>query len=229
MLQVFLEMTRASHACNLDGMDLKKRIEELLAAKKANMSDLATFCGVTPQAVQQWVSMGRMPRPERLKRIAKYFGISESELFNNLPTKPPMEPENVLPGPAIRGKVPLISWVIAGDFCESPDNFQPGWAEDWLDCPVPHSPSSYSLEVVGDSMDGEGGYRDGEIIFVDPNVNPVPGKDVVVRTPDGKTTFKRLKQDTEGLYLLGLNGKKIIRVPEGTHICGVVIFSGFKR
>jgi SOS-response transcriptional repressor LexA len=138
--------------------------------------------------------------------------------------------DNVEIGPDLKGKVPLISWVIAGEFCESPDNFQPGDAEDWLACPKPHSARAYCLKVKGDSMDnGEDGYRNGEIIFVDPEVAAVPGKDVVVRTPEGQTTFKRLKEDEEGLYLLGLNGKKIMRVPEGTCFCGVVIFSGFAR
>lgn len=137
--------------------------------------------------------------------------------------------ENVAPGPELRGKLPLISWVRAGNLCESPDVFHPGDADEWIDCPVPHSPRSYCLRVSGDSMDGEGGYRDGEIIFVDPEVAATPGRDVVVRTPDGKMTFKRLKEDTEGLYLFGINGKKIIRIPPDTHICGVVIFSGFKR
>jgi SOS-response transcriptional repressor LexA len=136
---------------------------------------------------------------------------------------------NVASGPRITGRVPLISWVIAGDLCESPDNFQSDQAEDWFDCPVPHSSNTYCLVVVGESMDAEDGYREGEIIFVDPDVTAIPGKDVVVLTPEGKTTFKRLKQDTEGLYLLALNGKKIIRVPEGTSFCGVVIFSGFRR
>ena len=126
-------------------------------------------------------------------------------------------------------KVPLISWVRAGAFIESPNNFSPGSAEEWLDCPVPHSDRSYCLQVVGDSMDAEGGYRDGEIIFIDPDIEAMPGKDVVVRTPDGKMTFKRLKEDEAGLYLLGLNGKRIIRIPDGIVFCGVVIFSGFKR
>ncbi len=139
------------------------------------------------------------------------------------------EIENVIQGPELRGKLPLISWVRAGDLCESPDVFHTGDADEWIDCPVPHSPRSYCLRVSGDSMDGEGGYRDGEIIFVDPEVAATPGRDVVVRTPDGTMTFKRLKEDTEGLYLFGINGKKIIRIPPNTHICGVVIFSGFKR
>ena len=137
--------------------------------------------------------------------------------------------ENTKTAPKPMGRVPLISWVRAGDMSCAYDNFHPGDAEEWFECPVKHSSSTYCLQVVGDSMDGVDGYREGEIIFVDPEVTAVPGKDVVVRTPDGKTTFKRLKSDTEGPYLLALNGKKIIRVPDGTTYCGVVIFSGFKR
>ncbi|MCK9506515.1 MAG: S24 family peptidase [Porticoccaceae bacterium] len=139
--------------------------------------------------------------------------------------------QNVIAGPDIVGRLPLISWVRAGELCEAPDNFQPGDAEEWLDCPVKHGPNAYCLRVKGDSMDDgtADSYRDGEIIFVDPAIGAVAGHDVVVRTPDGKTTFKRLKQDHDGMYLLGLNGKKIIRVPEGTVFCGVVIFSGIKR
>lgn len=141
------------------------------------------------------------------------------------------DPSNVKAGPPMKGKVPLISWVKAGDLSESHDNFQPGDAEAWLDCPVPHGPRTYCLQLSGDSMDdgSADAYRDGEIIFVDPDASIDPGRDVVVRTPENTTTFKRLKQDQDGPYLLGLNGKKIIRVPDGTVYCGVVIFSGRRR
>ena len=96
---------------------------------------------------------------------------------------------------------------------------------------LPASWCAACLRVDGDSMDDgtSDGYREGEIIFVDPDADPLPGRDVVVRTAENKTTFKRLKEDSEGRYLLALNGKKIVRVPAGTHICGVVIFSGVKR
>lgn len=142
-----------------------------------------------------------------------------------------LEQSNTKPGPDFKGKLPLISWVQAGTWETAVDNFAVGDAEDWLDCPVPHSGSSYCLHVVGDSMDDGTyeGYREGEIIFVDPEVHAVPGDDVVVRTPDGKVTFKRLKRDEDGLYLFGLNGKKIIPLVEGSVFCGTVIFSGVRR
>jgi SOS-response transcriptional repressor LexA len=139
---------------------------------------------------------------------------------------------NVAPGPEIRGQVPLISWVQAGDFCETQDPLSPGDAEKWLACPVPHGSHTYCLRVIGRSMDSEDGYREGEIIFVDPDVEARPNKDVIVRTPDGESTFKRLKKDIDGYYLLALNPKwepNYMKMPDGSHICGVVIFAGRER
>lgn len=137
---------------------------------------------------------------------------------------------NVAIGPDIRGSVPLISWVRAGEFCEIHNPFEPGDAEKWLSCPVAHGPNTYCLRVVGRSMDnGENGFREGEILFVDPDAEPLPGRNVIVRTQEGTCTFKQLKQDEDGLYLLALNPSwenRYIKMPEGAHICGVVIFSG---
>lgn len=45
------------------------------------MSALASYCDVSPQAVKQWVDEnGTSPRGKRLKKIAEFFNISESEL-----------------------------------------------------------------------------------------------------------------------------------------------------
>lgn len=190
--------------------------------------DVADF---SPRLAEEGLRLSYIDEEDGLPSIAVPWGRRPH--FATSPNTDPV-PElsaNTEPGPDIRGKVPLISWVRAGELCESHDNFHPGDAEHWMDCPVAHGPRTYCLEISGDSMDdgGADAYRDGEIIFVDPDASPNPGRDVVVRTPDNKTTFKRLKEDTEGRYLLGLNGKKIIRVPEGTEFCGVVIFSGRRR
>ena len=132
------------------------------------------------------------------------------------------------------GLVPKISWVRAGLFCDIDDPLEPGDAKEWLICPVKHGPKTYVLQVDGPSMDsGDGkGYADGEDIFVDPDVRPENGSDVIARTPNGKATFKRYQVHSEGNFLLALNPdwpERIIKVPEGTVICGVVIYSGRPR
>lgn len=138
---------------------------------------------------------------------------------------------DISPRLEIHGRLPLISWNQARTWDTLVNTFAQEDAEDWLDCPVPHSIKSYCVQNVSDGMDDgtAEGYREGEILFVDPDVTAKPGDDVIVNTPDDKTIFRRLKEDTEGLYLLGMNGKKIMRIPEGAIICGVVIFSGMRR
>lgn len=222
----------------LDAMKtLAEKVAHLRTAKGWTQGELAAAVGVTQGSIGNIESgIRENPRAATILGIAKVFGVSPQWLSTGegpMHTGAGVEAihSNTVQGPEIRGKVPLISWVRAGELCETHDNYQPGDADHWMDCPVPHGPRTYCLEISGDSMDdgGADAYRDGEIIFVDPDASPDPGRDVVVRTPDNKTTFKRLKEDTEGRYLLGLNGKKIVRVPEDTVFCGVVIFSGRRR
>lgn len=136
---------------------------------------------------------------------------------------------NVEPRPTVNGNVPLISWVRAGEFCESPDNFEPGDAEEFLPRPLQNMGKHvFALTVRGDSMDTADGYREGEIVYVDPDKSPVSGQDVVARV-DNKLNLKRYKEDQEGPYLLQLNGNIIIRPTGEWSICGVVVFSGKRR
>lgn len=233
-----------THSCAMDGPQF---LQALLDLRGLNPNSMAKKAG--NHALQSTVARflgGNQSRRSTMQPVADFFGVDVGGFYD--PDKARLELQrlgsagkamapavsthsNTAPGPEIRGKVPLISWVRAGELCETHDNYHPGDAEHWMDCPVPHGPRTYCLEISGDSMDdgGADAYRDGEIIFVDPDASPDPGRDVVVRTPDNKTTFKRLKEDTEGRYLLGLNGKKIVRVPEDTVFCGVVIFSGRRR
>ncbi|WP_395055217.1 S24 family peptidase [Polaromonas sp.] len=136
---------------------------------------------------------------------------------------------NVESRPVVSGNVPLISWIRAGDFCESPDNFAPGDADEYLPRPLQNMGRHvFALTVRGDSMDTADGYREGEIVYIDPDKSPVSGQDVVARVND-KLNLKRYKEDQDGPYLLQLNGNIIIRPKGEWSICGVVVFSGKRR
>ena len=127
-------------------------------------------------------------------------------------------------------KVPVISWVAAGNFCEISDPYPPGLAERWLPCPVPHSESTYALTVTGVSMynpNGRPSFDDGDIIFVDPKVAPKNKSCVIVRLDDRQeATFKQIIIETWDKYLVPLNPnwpEQFIQVTENATICGVVI------
>lgn len=128
------------------------------------------------------------------------------------------------------GKVPLISWVQAGAWCEAISNFEPYQADSWLSCPVPISNSGYALKVLGDSMTNPGpgrSYPTGCIIFVDPEVEAQTGDRVIARVPrTNEVTFKVLAADAGRQFLRPINPQyPIIDITEETHICGKVVGS----
>ncbi|KKJ05878.1 repressor [Burkholderia gladioli] len=197
-------------------------------------------------------TIGRIRRGEvnatadNLKRIAEAFAVPVSYLYGEA-DRDGMTPElsrmladagrqmmdaesNVEPGPDIRGRLPLISWVQAGHWAEVVDNFQPGEAEDWIPCPFPHGPNAFVLRVVGESNydpTGTKSYSPGDFIAVDPARDPVNRSMVVVRLDhDDRATFKQLLID-DGVYLLkALNPSwpnQVFPMPPGSRIVGVVI------
>lgn len=174
---------------------------------------IANACGVNPD----WLATGYGDMLEQ----TPIFSRSVNQKLGDY---------NVKEGNTIKGQCPVISWVRAGEMCAPDFVFNFHDADEWRECPVPHSSSTYVLVVIGDSMYPE--YIEGMDIFVDPNIQPNHNDDVIARDETGKATFKRLQITPEGRYLLALNPdhpERKIKVPEGTHICGVVIYSGKRR
>jgi SOS-response transcriptional repressor LexA len=224
------------------------RILRMRKALGLSQDDVANAVGVSRVAISNWennqidnMKAGNLFKlAAALKTSAMYIlsGIEDRLSAPSADQHVPaiLDRPNVDPIPSYieQGKVPLISWVTAGSMCELVDMFQPGYAEDYLPCPVPHGPHTFALRVRGLSMyatDGSG-YKDGDLIYIDPDVTPRHDDDVVVRTPNSQTTFKRLQKSPEGDFLLALNPdwpERIIRVPEGTVICGVCIASMTNR
>lgn len=140
--------------------------------------------------------------------------------------------KNTEPGPDIRGLTPLVSWVIAGKWCEINDSYTCRDAEDWLPCPVSHGPNTYCLRVKGDSMTnfipGQKSYPEGVIIFVDPDRPITNGCRVVAKLPNcEEATFKEYREDNGKRYLKPLNHQyDILEIDDEIRICGVVIFAG---
>lgn len=210
----------------LTGEKLGAAIESARIKKGVSKAELARAFGVKPPSIQGWINTGRVSK-DKVLALVEYF--SDSVPPSHFGIYADFSGDGLRSGPVTR-KVPLISWVVAGDYCESPDNYAPGDAEEWLDTPFSTSTKAFCLTLHGDSMSPE--YRDGEVILVDPAIAPLHGNDVVARTPDGEHTFKRLQITNEGKYLLALNPdhpKRKIEMPPETVICGVVIGSWMRR
>lgn len=138
---------------------------------------------------------------------------------------------NTSPTPQPTGLVPLISWVQAGLFCNSPDLLQPGDAEDWFPAFKKLGDHAYALRVVGDSMvshsPGVKSYPPGTIIYVDPEKPVLNGSKVIARIHEEEAaTFKVFAEDAGRKFLKPLNTQyPTIEMTPEMHICGVVVGS----
>lgn len=211
-------------------MSLGERIRALRLERKLTLQQVADVFGITRASVAGWERGDSRPDQDKLSRLAKKLGTTVEYLLTGSITvvrKFAQDADaNVEPGPDLRGHVPLISWVQAGNWEAVIDNFAPGDAEDWLPCPRKFGPHAFALRVRGVSMEPK--YQDGDIIFVDPDAQAEHGKNIVVCLDDEhEATFKQLVMEGGQKFLRALNpdwpGPKLIPINGNATICGVVI------
>lgn len=173
----------------------------------------------TTQAVSKWLNGESIPVSDTLIVLADWLGVRAEWLEYGVE---PMRAQgsvsesrgaygpNLEPAlqPAGSFRYPLISWVRAGDWAESVDNFEPGDGESWESSTVNAGPHGFWLTVRGDSMTSPNGvtFPDGMLILVRPEMDLISGKFYVAKLTDsGETTFKQLILDGGHKYLRPLN------------------------
>ncbi|EBJ8402135.1 LexA family transcriptional regulator [Salmonella enterica] len=178
-----------------------QRIKALRRITKTSQKELGKFCGVSDVAVGYWEKDVNVPSGESLAKLAKYFNTSidyilyGTEFEGNLITK--------------MRRIPVISWVQAGQFteCKAAEVFSE--VDKWVETSLRIGDSSFALEVKGDSMTNPNGFPtipEGATVIVDPDAAPIHGKIVVARL-DGtnEATVKKLVIDGPQKFLVPLN------------------------
>lgn len=205
-------------------MTIGQRIRSLRTERGLTLQQIADQFGIKRSSVSGWERGDSRPDPDKLPKLARALGTTVEHLL--IGTRKHELDSNTEPGPDVRGRVPLISWVQAGDWCEAVNSFAHGDAEMWLPCPKVFGANAFALRVRGISMEPR--YQSGDIIFVDPDVQPEHGKNVVVRLDDEtEATFKQLVIEGSQKYLKALNpdfpGPRFLPINGNATIVGVVI------
>lgn len=238
------------------------RIEEALKTSGRSQASIAAQLRITPQAVTGWLKTGNIGQdalhfisleakpalnpnwvysgtpPKYMREFARHIVTFEGEEAW-IPNRAPASLPNVS-GPQADPyqygrKVPLLSWISAGDFCACEDQTAAPDPENYEFCGQRCSERTFALRVTGESMwnpQGRPSFRDGDLIFVDPDVAAKHGDCVVVRlTSENAATFKRLLIQGDRRYLEALNPawpNRIMEIDGEATICGVVIWTGHK-
>jgi len=193
-------------------------LEALMDKHSLNQTDLANRSGVSQPAINRILkerSKAKKPRRETLEKIGGVLGVTPEQLTGQDPISVRLFD---------KGAVPIGRWETLTNTPHMGE-ISPGRA---LICPIPHSDMSFALPVIGDAMVGDDGYREGDLIFIDPFVKPTHGRDVVAVSPKAGL-LRRYIETPEGQFLKALNPSwpnPILPLTSDIIVMGTVIFSG---
>lgn len=203
---------------------------------------LAKIAHATPKAASKWLNGESMPGRPNMLAISEALSVRSEWLEYGWGQMLPgqtvddiggsREHSNVAPirqPYKVAKEYPLISWVVAGAWEESCDNFSPGDADEWLESNADAGPNGYWLEVRGLSMlapNDSVSFPPKMRILVRPEgFDLTSGKYYIAKLIDtGETTFKQYIRDAGVEYLQPLNPNfKTIEITDSVRIIGRVM------
>lgn len=216
---------------NIEYMERHDRIRHAIEASGKKKGQVAAECGVAPSAVTQWIKgESKALKPENLYALARATGFSPEWIAIGEGPEKPERLQNVemaLQPSRVPQTYPVISWVAAGQRADSPDNFIPGDAEDWLPSTENAGPHGYWLITKGPSMTSPTppSFPDGTPILIKPEgFDLISGKFYIAKHRDGETTFKQYIYDSGREYLVPLNKEfKQVEMDDAWDVIGRVI------
>lgn len=159
----------------------KKRVELGLTQR-----DVAkAIKGVTHSSISQWESDTTTPSSKNLFDLSTALGCDFAWLLNG------GEESNVIPAILKNNKVPLISYVQAGVWTESVE-LRDSTGFEYILTSLDLSDSAFALELKGDSMEPE--FKEGDVVIIEPAIEPTPGEFVVAMNGESEATFKKYRE-----------------------------------
>lgn len=151
-------------------------IARLRASKGWSQREFAEMVGVTNGAVAAWESRGTLPKYDRVKDIARLFGVPVTALFSTRETR--AEDDGDFSSVELR----VYGHIAAG----TPLEMEEG--DYGFPCPsrmLDRHPRAFYLEVEGESMNRV--LPNGALVLVDPDTPAVRviGRAVSYTAPDG--------------------------------------------
>ena len=164
------------------GDRIRSRRKEL----KLTQKELATALkDVSHVAVSQWESNTTKPNSENILDLSTVLQCDISWLLRGTGES------NVVPASVGMTKIPLISYVQAGQWTGIEDFRETCGDYDYILTDLTVSGDAFALEIKGDSMTPD--FLEGDVVVIDPSEPPRAGEFVAAINGDYEATFKKYR------------------------------------
>lgn len=220
-------------------MTLGSRIRAQRKARGLTLQQLGDVFGISRSSVSEWESDRSQPANDKLVRLADVLGTTVADLLSDSGKKSPVIPgleskdsrtlnvHHMAATERPAGRLPVISWVQAGDWGNVVNNLKEQDVEAWEVCPFE---GDFILPIIGDSSFNPGGelsFRDGDHISVSTTREPAHRSIVIAhRKGDASAMCRQLLIENDGVLMLQtLNPswpERYIKVDRDVELIGVV-------
>jgi SOS-response transcriptional repressor LexA len=197
---------------------LKRRIERA----GLNQSQFAGELELNASVVNRWLSGQAKPNAENAARVADYFGVPRGEVYALVGI--PAQAEG--PITTLRSFDERLTQVLADRPIAIPIHDQQaaaGFGQEILDYAYWSPPKAAGRHIIGVQIRGrsmEPDLQEGDIVYVDTDREPEPGRTVVATIGD-QVVVKKLRKRAGRLVLVGNDGSELSTAD--AHLVGVVI------
>ena len=145
----------------------------------------------TPSLVSRMVSGSKSIGSAAARKIENVFGLPEYWMDTDHERAPQPFDQNVISAPPDTRRIPVLSYVQAGQMTEMRSPFSTGDVFEYLMTDLDLSEYAFGLVIRGDSMTPE--FNEGDRALFDPALQPRPGDFVVAKNGDEEATFKKYR------------------------------------
>lgn len=166
-------------------MSLAERVKKRRAALGISQAEAAEKAGIRQQS---WASIedGKTLKPRNIVGIAEALKCDPTWLMNG----------GIFQaiGEVSTRRIPLISYVQAGALAEKNAIAARDGSFEYVMTDMDWSQHTFALRITGDSMEPD--FKAGDVIIIDPEVEPSPGEFVVAKNGEHEATFKKYRPTT---------------------------------
>ncbi|OXS14897.1 hypothetical protein CGX12_11800 [Zobellella denitrificans] len=166
---------------------------------KLTQEELAARCGWSGQsAVSQFMTGKTALSLEALLRLSKELAVSPADISPSLAAKLGL-PEKMRPSafsnvePATLGthQIPVLSYVQAGQLTEVLEIREVDGGLEYVQADDDIGERAFGMRISGDSMTPV--FDEGDLVIIDPDIDPVPGDYVAAKNGSREATFKKYR------------------------------------
>lgn len=170
----------------MSNQTLGDRIRNRRKELKLTQKDLATALkGVSHVAISQWESNTTKPNAENILDLSTVLQCEISWLLRG------NGESNVVPASIGMTKIPLISYIQAGQWTGIDDFRETCGDYEYILTDLDISDDAFALEIKGDSMTPD--FLEGDVVIIDPNEPPHAGEFVAAINGSYEATFKKYR------------------------------------